>query len=352
MAEINDLDVAMIDAFKIQINACNYLGSPFTSFVLEAMLQDIEEGGPWAEMVADWPGKPLADAVSLRCTGACHALVLTGQAPQLAALYPPTATSDKSKLRDALVSTLIEHKGFVRAFMASAPQTNEVGRSAVLLGGFLEIAKQTGLPLATLEIGASAGLNLSWDSYHYNFDGALWGNGASGVKLKPDWKGGLPPMDAPLSVTSRAGCDIAPIDISKEETRIRLRSYVWPDQTERLQRLGAAIALTLANKVHIEKADALAWLTKKLADPGYGTTRVIYHSIMWQYMPKETRDGIRALIDEKAKQATKDNPLAWLRLEPDHTGKKNPLTLSLWPDYGTKVLAIGHPHGAWVEWGG
>jgi len=349
MPEFADAKIAMIEAFKIQIAASRKLGSPFTSFVVETLLDNIEAGGGWAEMVADWPGKPFADAVSLRCTGACHALVLTGQAPDLAALYPPTPTSDKAKLNQALEATLVRHKDFIREFLKSPPQTNEVGRSDVLLGGFLEIARATGLPLSTLEIGASAGLNLYWDRFRYRLGDATWGDAQSTLILTPEWKGGTPPMEAKLSVARRAGCDIAPIDIAKEENRTRLKSYVWPDQTERLQRLQAAIGIALAADVQVEKIDAKAWLERKLREPSDGMVRTVYHSIMWQYMPKETRNGIRALIDEEGAKATKNNPLAWLRFEPDDKSVNN-LTLSLWPDYGTKKLATAHPHGTWVEW--
>src|SRR5262249_48662128 len=148
----------------------------------------------------------------------------------------------------------------------------------------LEIARATGLPLSTLEIGASAGLNLNWDHFRYSFAGRGWGDAASAVHLKPEWKGSLPPLDTRISVIARAACDVAPVDIAKEENRALLKSYVWPDQPERLARLEGALAIAVANGTHVEKADALEWLTRKLEEPQGKAARVIYHSIMWQYM--------------------------------------------------------------------
>lgn len=344
----------MLHAFDNQIAWCRQLGSPFTATVLEILKDDLRSGGAWGRLVADWPGDPVSDAVPLRCAGALHALVLTEAAPALAALYPPR-TSLRPAIPEAALAKEIarageSHEAFIAQFLKSPPQTNEVGRSAVLLGGFLEIARVAALPLSTLEIGASAGLNLSWDRYRYELGAASWGDEESAVRLAPEWKGPAPPLDAPVSVTARTGCDVAPIDLSVEENQARLKAYVWADQRERLLRLEGAIAMALASGVRVDKADALVWLETKLKDRRAGAVTVIYHSIMWQYMPQQTRDEIRRLIEDKGRASQADRPLGWLRFEPDDNSQKSLLTLSLWPNYGTKTLATAHPHGASVEW--
>ena len=70
-------------------------------------------------------------------------------------------------------------------YMDHEPQTNEVRRSACLIGGFLTIARESGLPLRCFEVGASAGLNQLWDRFHYRLGdaGATRGNDRSRVDM-------------------------------------------------------------------------------------------------------------------------------------------------------------------------
>ena len=178
--------MTVVRAFHQQIAWCERLGSPFTAKVLTLLAEDIAAGGIAADLVGDWPGDPIADALALRIAGALHALARQETAPALARLYPPNAGSQED-LGPALREALLEHRAFVASFLASPPQTNEVGRSAVLLGGFLTLAHETGLPLRTLEIGASAGLNSLWDRFGYRLGTEGWGDGTSLVRLAPDW---------------------------------------------------------------------------------------------------------------------------------------------------------------------
>jgi hypothetical protein len=244
---------------------------------------------------------------------------------------------------------LTRREAFIRAFLTSPPQTNEVGRSGVLLGGFLCIAEATRLPLRTLEIGASAGLNLIWDQYRYTIGSGQWGDPASPVHLEPVWTGTLPPLAQALSVAQRAGCDIAPIDISDTEQRLRLQAYVWPDQLDRLARLVAAISLARKAGHTVVKADAATWLQDQLASPQPRQATVLYHSIMWQYMPEAKQDAITALMQAAGERSTRQAPLAWLRFEPPSGGGKSELRLTMWPG-GEQRLAVAHPHGRTVTW--
>jgi hypothetical protein len=339
----------VLDAFDKQIGWCESLGSPFTAQLLAILKEDIAAGGASEELTHAWPGDPVADALALRMAGALHALALTEQAPALVPCYPPRKAT-LEHLRPVVLGAVREHKTAIRAFLSSPPQTNEVGRSGVLVGGFLEIAKETDLPLRCLEIGASAGLNTIWDHYHYQFGAVGWGDPQSPVRIAPGWDGPSPPIEAPIRVIERHACDIAPIDLEDPAQRLRLRAYVWADQRERLSRLEGAIDLARAHGPRVERADAAEWLRTKLREKAEGSTTVVYHSIMWQYMPTATQSSIRASLEEAGRGATSAAPLAWLRFEPSDSASQFELRMTLWPGPREICLAVAHPHGSSVTW--
>lgn len=352
MAGTSGRRAGVLAAFDTQVGWCEALGSPFTAAALRAVVADLAAGGTAAELTDRWPGDPVADALPLRFAGALHGLVLAGAAPELAAAYPPAPFPTPERLRALVGGALARHRAAVAEVLTSPPQTNEVGRSAVLLGGFLRIADETRRPLRLLEIGASAGLNGRWPAFHYRIGGRDWGDAGSPVRLAPDWHGPLPPLDAPLAVAGWRGCDRAPIEIDDPDQRQRLRSYVWPDQPERLARLDGAVTLALADGRRVERADAAAWLRARLAEPGQGVSTVLYHSVAWQYLPAGTQDDIADALRAAGARATAAAPLAWLRFEPLPGDPRPTLRLTLWPGGKEDVLAEAGPHGSSVTWRG
>jgi hypothetical protein len=344
------MTVTLLEAFEQQIGWCARLGSPFTAALLQILAEDSAAGGVTASLLGKWPGDPVADAVPLRLSGALHALVLDGRDPMLQACYPPAPLVATDRLRRAVLATLEAHKGFVADFLRFPPQTNEVGRAGVLIGGFLTVAAETGLPLRLLEIGASAGLNGQWDRFGYQLGQAPWGDSASPVQLRPAWTGGLPPLGATVRVHSRAACDADPLDVRDSAQARRLRAYIWPDQTERLARLDAAIGLALANPLPVTPERAESWLPRRLDETAEGCAIVLYHSVMWQYLPDEARAAIRSVIENAGANAREHAPFAWLRFEPSADGTAMELALTLWPDGRFRRLATAHPHGQSVHW--
>ena len=342
---------AVLGAFAKQVAWCESLGSLFTARLLTVLADDIAAGGISAELVRAWPGDPVADALALRMAAALHALALRETSPDLLTCYPPHAATIE-QLRSVLPRVMEEHRNTIQTFMSSAPQTNEVGRSGVLVGGFLQIAKETGLPLRLLEIGASAGLNAVWDRYHYKFGAADWGDRQSAVRIAPRWEGPLPPLDARVRVIERLACDMAPVDLEDPAQRLRLRAYVWADQPERLSRLESAISLARAYGPRVDRADAADWVGARLQEPVEASATVVYHSIMWQYLPAQTQADITASLERAGERATDAAPLAWLRFEPLHPESRPELRLTLWPGAREVRLAVAHPHGSSVRWSG
>ena len=336
--------------FRAQARACARLGSPFTARLLDIVVDCLDEAGGVGRTILNWRGDPKADALALRLAGSLHALALSGTAASLAAAYPGGARGDEpAALRAAVVSSLEAHSGFILTFLERPPQTNEVARAAVLLGGFLTIAAETRLPLRLCEIGASAGLNLHWHAYGYDLGKASWGSPDAPLRLTPRWRGALPPL-IPVEVKSHRGCDRMPIDPADPGDRLRVLAYVWPDQPERRHRIETALDLAARTRVRVEPADAADWVEACLADSAAGEATVLFHSIVWQYLPADKQRRIEAAIRRAGDQATAHRPLAWLRMEPAPDSRQTELRLRLWPAGQDRLLAEAHFHGRWIRW--
>lgn len=355
----------LVRNLHLQAKACANLGSPFNSALLTAAAQDLEAGGPVADLLAPWAGadlkKTFDDAVALRLVGGLHDLVLDGAAPALAATYPtPERPGDPDAAWTAALAAMTQHRDRLADFLSHEPQTNEVRRAICLAPGFLTLARETGLPIRAFEVGASAGLNLNWDRFHYDFGPAQWGDADAKVRLDTDWTGPAPPTDAQVRVIERAACDRRPIDLRDPAERRRLLAYVWPDQIDRLARIRAAVDLALELGVQVEAADAVAW-TSAHAAPRAGAVTCLYHSVFWQYMPPQSQAAMTRTLEALGARATADAPFAWLRMEPGPVGsggfdppKPNlvgmQVLLTLWPGGETRHLGDAHPHGALVAW--
>ena len=341
---------ALFDHFESQAKACDSLGSPFTARVCRLLPTLLDDSTATGRRIAAWTGNFRADALSLRLTGGLHALVLAGADGALLAAYPPNEASDAA-LAEALAEAISRNDGFLHDYLNSAPQTNEVARSGMLLPGFLTIARETGLPLAIREIGSSAGLNLVFDRFRYVYGEAVWGDENSPVVLSPEVRGGKPVLlEGDLRIVSRAGSDISPVDIAGEAERNRLLSYVWADQALRFSRIEAAIGLAKEAQVSVAKADAADFVRQELANRRDGEAFVLSHSIMWQYMPQSSKDAIHAALEEAGKGATRDAPIARLRMEPLGDAPHATLSLTSWPGGDTRRLAKCDFHGRWIEW--
>ena len=136
---------------------------------------------------------------------------------------------------------------------------------------------------------------------------------------------------------------------------MRLKSYIWPDQPDRLERFDGAVALALGAGVRVERADAAEWLAEKLPQRARDAATVVYHSIFLQYPPRETREAIAAVIESAGARATSAAPLAWLRLEPEAVlggpldSVRMLLDLVVWPGGEARVLAATDGHVRSVE---
>jgi hypothetical protein len=351
MSETSVRDAEVLAMFRKQAETCAAMGSAIYADLLARCGEDFAAGGIVARVIAGWVGHPVLDNVVLRLLGAAHFLALRGDAPALAACFPSSGGRyDPARAWLALRETLERNEVRIRVHLTEQIQTNEVRRCCALLGGFLEIARAHPWPLRLLEIGASAGLNQCFEQFRYELGPQRFGPESAPLVLDCEWRG--KPLDVsgpPPRIASRKGCDLYPIDLRDREQRLRLESFFWPDQTERLARLRAACECALRAGVTLERASAGDWIAREVATLPPRTTTVLFHSVMWMYVPEAERKRIHGLMSDAGARATADAPLAWLRMEGANFDYCE-IRLRSWPGGEDRLLGRCHYHGAWVEW--
>ncbi len=336
--------MSVVGAFRLQAEACAKLGSPFMAQLMALFADRLRPGSVVSDHVLNWSGDPTpsADSVPLRLAGALHALRLQGKA--LATIYPPYIVDDDALWR-GIAQAMEEHASHIIEWLGSAPQTNEVRRSAVILPALAMLNETFDRSVALFELGASGGLNLRADLCRLELPNATLGPAGSPVLLTPEWTGAMPPTELP-QIVARRGVDLNPIDPATPEGRLRLLAYLWPDQPDRLKGTEGAIALAAEHRAEIARDDAGDWLTNALAHRSPGTLRLVYHTIAWQYFPESTRSVAETAL---ATAAAVDAPLARLSME-NADGRAAAVTLTTWPGGQERLIARADFHGRWIDW--
>ncbi|PHR15752.1 MAG: hypothetical protein COA41_15660 [Sphingopyxis sp.] len=333
-----------------QAEHCLRNDAPVTASIILAQLALIDGPTACGQKITHWPGKPMEDAMPLRLTGGLHYLYLSGKEPRLGDMYEGRIT-DQDQV-DKLVGQIVaDHDAELLPWFDGPPQTNESGRSANFMAALLWLSGRLGPRFELLELGASAGVNTMMGRYHYDLAGVQAGPADSPMRIKPEWRG-PPPPQTPVEIVSARGCDQNPVDLTDAETAARLKGYIWPEMPERFERMEAAIALATQDPPNLVKADGADWVEEQLTQPQEsGVTRVLMHSIVWQYLPQTTKDRITTAMETAGKAATADKPLAWISLETNRKTFSHELVIRYWPG-GEEPALLGraHAHGAWVEW--
>lgn len=338
-------------AFANQVAYCTAAGAGVTARIVAAVQTLLErgEGGALLDAVRGWSGAPLADALPLRVAGGIHALYLKGAEPALGAIYRDQAGTDDAEIVAAAIRA---HEAELLPWLDGPPQTNEAGRSANFIAAMLWLAQQ-GLPprFQCLEIGSSAGINLMLARYHYDLAGVEVGPADGVMRFKPEWQGN-PPPDQRIDIVATRGCDVAPVNLADPAQALRLKAYIWPEHTVRFERMEAAVAAAAQMPPDLVRMNAADFIEAELARPqAAGTTRVMMHSIVWQYVPADQQARVTAAMEAAGAAATADRPLAWIALEANRVLHLHELVVRHWPGGGEPVLlARAHPHGASIDW--
>lgn len=343
----------VVAAFDNQVAYCTASGASVTARIVAAVrdLLELGEPGELLDRLRNWPGAPLADALPLRLTGGIHSLHLGGTEPALAAIY-----ADQPGIDDAAIvgAAIKRHEAELLPWLDGPPQTNEAGRSSNFIAAMLWLADQ-GLParFQCLEIGSSAGINLMLGRYHYDLGGVQVGPEPGAMRFAPEWQGD-PPPNRTIQIASTKGCDVAPVDLTDPVQALRLKAYIWPEHTVRFERMDAAIAEAQKSPPDLVGMNAADFVEAELAKPQQaGTTRMLMHSIVWQYVPADQQARVTAAMEAAGAKATAERPLAWVSLEANRVLHIHEMTVRFWPGGAEPVVVTrAHPHGAWIGWGG
>lgn len=342
------------DALRTQAEACGHLGSPMYAELLRALASDAEAGGPTARVLRGHEDDPGPSGLALRLAGSVHRLVLAGVTAELTPYYPSVGGAWTSAGVDAVLAFLDGRGDEVRPLLGQAPQTNEIGRAAALLGGLLRLVERWPLPVRLFEIGSSGGLNLHPDRIRYTDDaGGSWGPQDSPVVLESAWNGRSLPLDGRVVILERGGSDMSPVDVTTEDGRLTLASYVWPDMTARHARLAGAVELARRRPVDVEESDAASYVERLALEPGAVT--VLWHSVMWQYMPSGQQERVLARLADLGASAHADAPLVHLFAEPTRRTPADDhrfwVVSESWPGGGEReFLGTMFPLGIPVTW--
>ena len=348
------MDIGSVpEAINWQARHCENAGAHGTAMVVRGLLALEESEAATARRIFGWSGLTLKDAMPLRINGGLHNLVLSGEDMRLSDVYDGRVRDQT--VADALVREVVEmYDARLLPWLDGPPQTNEAGRSASLMAGLLWLAQHVEPRFEMLEIGSSAGINTMMDRYFFDLGGVKKGPAAAIMRISPEWKGASPPATSPEIISIR-GCDVAPVDLQDPEAALKLKSYVWPEATERMGRIDAARALAKERAPDVAAQDAGTFVTQALAAPQQkGTTWVLFHSIVWQYVPADQQQAVRDAVTRASNNAVAERPFAWLSLETNRETFQHELVVRYWDGCdaaGEKhLLANAHPHGAWVEW--
>ncbi len=228
--------------------------------------------------------------------------------------------------------------------LARRTQTNEPARCATLLPALAQLPP----PLALIEVGASAGLTLLIDRYSYDYAGhQIAGQDPLAPILRCAPRGPVPLPARLPAIAWRAGLDLNPLDVTRDDDVRWLSCLVWPGEGDREQRLAAAVTAARRDPPVVHRGDLLTDLPALAAQAPAGATLVVFHSAVLAYVTPEDRRRFAAIV--------RSLPAVWLSNEAPGLVPDMPV-----PDYqgwpfvlardGRLPLALADGHGTWLQW--
>ena len=224
-------------------------------------------------------------------------------------------------------------------------QTNEIRRCSYMMPAFGVIANENpGRPLALIDVGASAGLNLLWDSYRYSYsDGSTYGSPDSDVLIEAETRTPMPSIPERFPrISFRTGIDLSPVDLGDDEEYRWMMALVWPDHTDRAELLAAARRIWLEDPPPVLAGDAVALLPHVLTRVPADAILCVFHCHTLNQFPIEARSAFyEVLMRESGSRTVYHVPSEGERMSVDRIEERQSTTI---------LSARRNAHGRWIEW--
>ncbi|WP_458205050.1 DUF2332 domain-containing protein [Haladaptatus sp. NG-SE-30] len=281
---------------------------------------------------------------------AVHSHLLAGTDHALADYYP--TVSDDPEDGDPLPAFrdfCTEYEDDLLPILHSRrTQTNAVRRCTALFPAFTHVSREVGgKPLALVELGPSAGLNLCWDYYAYDY-GDAGRYGTSECVLDSESRSEQsPPLQVEFPpVASRVGIDLNPLDVRDESDVRWLRALVWPEHTDRHRILRAATSVARQHPPELRQGDAVERLPDVLQEIPTEVPVCVFDTQMRYQLP----ESVQERLQERIEDAAEDRTLHWLSGHMAAPEWDNALTLDWFDGDESRRLAAYEQHGKWVRW--
>ena len=347
------------------------LYSRLFGIVSEWLLDSNAEKDPIVRWLIDVSRERSSLSAALLLVAGLHRDVLAGR-PDVSELaqYFPTAgghlSPQEPALKEALRTAVLSNRESLgKSIREGRVQTNETGRGLcwvlpALLSGWPEIH--------VVDLGASAGLNLVANRRSFTLQDAnddqlsiTIGSAQKRQFITYCSEGSevierLHGRNMPV-ILSRTGCDLAPFRLQTEEDQLLLKSFIWGDQVERMDRLCEAMEVfkdvqESPAPIHLFPCRLPDELGHFLVDrvPAGRAPVVIYNTFMTAYLPDKGASMVDLIGTWAAEQG---RPVLWAQWEParnqnaPYREEMNLWSADFWNagEYCRYSIGWVHPHG-------
>lgn len=248
------------------------------------------------------PGQPIPNLLF----GAVHFLLLQDPNHKLKTFYGSIVSSPNdpgdsflyfrefcTKYSDTIISLL--NNKFV--------QTNEVRRCSYLYPCFCFISEKAQKPLALIELGTSAGLQLLWDKYGYSYgNDTIYGNPEADVYVKRAITGRPSLHSKSPTVVSRTGIDLHINDLNNPEDYLWLMSLIWPSHHERRKLFEAAAKEVRKNHLDMIEGDGVQLIPEIVNGIPQNAAICIFHTHVANQLSRDEQSKLLENIRQIGRQ--------------------------------------------------